>query len=337
MFLKRIGVPLVAITMLGLFALIASAASGPTNGDFETGDLGGWEVFTTPNGTGSSPVVEQMDIVGLGVMTNAVKLSVGQVTPNDGGCSSDADCRNTDFSIFEGAGVRQSFDIDAGGEFVNVSASVAASAPISADAQTGGLFELMVDDVVVDRILFTGITSGSTSGDSLTADVSLPAGSHTVSVLVRRPWTTSGLGSLSPSQFIDEIFVVGASAPEPEPTATPIPEPTATPVPEPTATPTPEPTATPEPEPTATPEPEPTAMPEPEPTATPEPEPTATPEPEPTVVVTPEPDDKPVIVGQPEEPVEKPGIFTSQALNRFAILIEILLQWISKMLGSLAR
>lgn len=340
MFLKRIGVPFVALTMLGLFALVASAATGPSNGDFESGDLNGWEVFTTANGTGSSPVVDQIDIANLGVMTNAVKLSVGQVTPDDGGCGADAACRNASFGIFAGAGVRQSFEIDAGGETLVVSANVAAAAPQSNDVQTGGLFELLVDDVVIDQVLFTGIAAGTTLGDSLAASVAMTEGTHTVAVRVTRPWETLGMGSASPNQYIDEVFVGGRPAPTPEPSITPVPAPTSTPAPAPTATPVP--TETPAPEPTTVPE-ESTATPEPEPTEGPHP--TATPEPtltpEPTSV--PEPTPEPTVVSAPPEPEDDDAgggrlrIVTSGLQERFAILIEMLLQWLTRLLSGLGN
>ncbi len=331
MFLKRLSVPFLTLTILGLFALSASAATGPTNGDFETGDLSGWEVFTTSNGTGSSPVVEQIDIANVGVTTNAVKLNVGQVVPDGGGCGTDAACRNANFAIFAGAGVRQSFDVGAGGEVVGVSANVAASAPASFDAQTGGLFELLVDDAVVDQVLFTSITSGTTRGDSLAANVPLSEGTHTVAVRVSRPWGTLGMDSSSPNQYIDEVFVGVTPPPTPEPTATPAPEPTSTPEPEVT----PEPTATPEPDVT----PEPTAEPTPEPTAIPEP--AASPEPE--VTPEPTPEHEPTVVSAPSEPEvdqnsettsgERLRVVGSSLKETFSILIEMLIQWLRQLFG----
>ncbi len=349
--LKRFSVPFVALLMLGVFALVASAASGTTNGDFETGDLTGWEVFTTSNGTGSSPTVEQIDIANIGVMTNAVVLSVGQVVPEDGGCGSDADCRNADLSIFEGAGVRQPFQIDAGGETVYVSANVAVKAAPNADAQTGGFFELMIDDTVVDSFLFTDVAAGATMGETIEATVPLQAGDYMLSVRATRPWETLGMNSDSPMQLIDEVFVVETNAPPPtpEPTATPEPEPTATqeprPLPEPTFTPVPA-TATPEPEPEPTVIPEPTATPKPTKT----PEPTVIPEPTGTPKPSDEPDDDDGTHGAPsdkpgdddaddgknDDEFVPPGLkklhdMFSGSDNRFAALIEMLLEWLARL------
>ncbi len=329
--LKRLSLPFIALTVLSVFALSASAANATTNSDFETGDLTGWEVYTTPNGTGSSPVVDLVDITGLGVITNAVKLSVGQVVDNDGGCGSDADCRNGVPEIFEGAGVRQSFTVTNDGDVAAVSASVAVMTPAGADAETGGFFELLIDGDVVDSALFEAVAGGSTVGLTLESNVTLSAGTHEVAVQATRPWTTLGMNSTSPNQFIDEI-VVDVTAPPPTPVPTP--EPTATPEPEPTATPEPEPTATPEPEPTATPEPEPTATPKPKPTETPKPEPTATPKP--TETPKPEPTPEPTVISAPDDPDDDDDDRDEEPVNRFAALIEIIIEWLYKMLRAWA-
>ena len=92
---------LVALTVLGVFAIPAAAAppTGLTNGDFKSGTLSGWTTFVTGNGTIGTPAVVSFDTTGSGA-SNAAQFDVGQVTHN--------------FPVYEGGGIYQSVSTTAG-------------------------------------------------------------------------------------------------------------------------------------------------------------------------------------------------------------------------------
>lgn len=63
-----------------------SASNMLTNGDFETGDLSGWTVFSTANGTNGTgyPVIEFMNFAPIND-SNAVKFRIGTTISGQSG------------------------------------------------------------------------------------------------------------------------------------------------------------------------------------------------------------------------------------------------------------
>ena len=119
-----------------LTVTVAASAAPVANGDFQTGDLTGWIMFLTAEAISPGPAVVSFDTTGSGE-SNAAMLAVG---------------RNTGIGAPEGGGVYQSVSTPAGS--FNVSADVAAQNPYI-ENQSCGLFELLVDGVVVDSRDFT--------------------------------------------------------------------------------------------------------------------------------------------------------------------------------------
>ena len=161
---------------------------GPVNGTFETGDLTGWTTFATPGGTlggAGFPDVVGFDIDGDGVQTESLQLLVG-----DGG-----------------GGIHQSVQLAAGD--VTITVDVAAKS-LSADAE-GGLFELLVDDVVVGSHDFGAIGTDTTERAQLNAALTdVTEGEHEIRVRVTRSGPNS-YGS-SPFSFVDNVLVHGNAA-----------------------------------------------------------------------------------------------------------------------------
>ena len=71
---------LILVTSAGILTLPARADNIVTNGDFGTGTLAGWSVFTTPNGRNGAglPDVVPFNTTGAGA-TNSAQFNVGNV------------------------------------------------------------------------------------------------------------------------------------------------------------------------------------------------------------------------------------------------------------------
>jgi len=176
---------------LALFSFSAQA-SLITNGDFETGDLSGWETFTTSNGVANSSV-SIFDTNGDGIGTNSAEFSVGQAAFVSG--------------VLEGGGITQTFSSGASGVFsIGLDIATRNNAAVGTNL-AGGLISLLVDDIVLDFFDFGSISAGSIERSSLFSSLSLDSGLHTLSILIERPFLPSGV-----VQSLDNIEVTQISA-----------------------------------------------------------------------------------------------------------------------------
>jgi len=185
-------------------ALPHFAHSAVINGDFSTGDFTGWTIFTDPNGTangdpnsGGNPEVVLFDVSG-GGSTLAAQFRVGQTegTP-----------------INQGAGLFQSIETVPGELILSVDIALES---FDNNAQ-GGLFELSLNGSVVDSIDIQTVTVGQIVRDSLTATVSVGAGSQELRMSARRRF---GAGSDStPAQYFDNVIASGSAIAIPEPSS----------------------------------------------------------------------------------------------------------------------
>lgn len=165
------------------------------NGDFETGDLSGWTTFTTANGTlGNGGAVTLFDTTGGGASL-AATFNVGQVSFVDG--------------VPAGGGIFQSVALAAGN--YTLSADIAAFNAPSTNA-SGGIFDLLFDNVVVDTLDF-GIINGTERG-LLASLVNVTAGVHEVRLRMQRPFLRD---TNTPYQYLDNIVLRGDTPTVPAP------------------------------------------------------------------------------------------------------------------------
>ena len=173
------------------------------NGDFETGDLTGWTPFTTTNGTlgFDYPQVVIFDTNDDGTATYSAQFSVGQAS--------------NDNLTKRGGGIYQTVHLAQGDYAISADIAVAFGTPEVGTATQGGLFELLVDGVVVASHNF-GYVYVNTTQHSLIASVPITStGYHEIRVRITRP------GNSAPelNQYIDNVVLSGdAISTEPEPT-----------------------------------------------------------------------------------------------------------------------
>lgn len=163
------------------------------NGDFATGDLSGWTVFTTPGGNNGPglPNVVPFDTTGGGA-SNSARFQVGS----------------------GGGGITQ--DVTLFGGLLDISVDVAAEGLVT--NSDGGTFELLLNGTVVDSFVSLTISGGAIERDTLTASVPVGAGVNSIGLRITRTFLNS---SDSPLQYADN-FVISGPATQPN---TSVPEP----------------------------------------------------------------------------------------------------------------
>lgn len=184
----KTGAALAALTASLLCADGASATL--INGDFETGDFSDWTQFTTSNGTTGTPVVTSFDVTGGGASL-AARFQVGNLS-NPGN---------------SGGGIYQSVNVGAG--VFSVSADIAAfdSTAFNGSNSDWGLFELLVNNVVVDSHDFGSPACCDAVRSSLSYNDTVAGGTYEVRFRMRRDFTISGGVGATPFQYIDNVVV----------------------------------------------------------------------------------------------------------------------------------
>jgi hypothetical protein len=185
-----------AIIALSLSGITAHAANLVMNGDFETGSLSGWTVFTTANGSNGPgrPSVDTFD-TGLGP-SFSVHFNVGQVvfTPGDA----------------EGGGLTQTVSVVTSGMYT-VGGTFGELVNVGGNSDAG-VFSILIDSTVVATHTFGNINAGDTLIGSLNGSISLTTGPHTFELLITR--THVGGTNNTPEEFVDNLSLVQAT-PEP--------------------------------------------------------------------------------------------------------------------------
>lgn len=201
------GLCLTLVLLTAAMCSVVTTSAAPTNlvnnGDFETGDFSNWTVFQTANGVINESVV-MYDTTGSGA-SYAARFNVGQV--------------NHIPSVFEGGGIYQEFNAEAGAWEVSAVA-IAACDPGGGANYEGGLFELIIDGTVVDSHQFGYSPVGQILRATLAANGNFAAsGLHEIRIKITRPWTSDL--SAAPYQYVDNINLVmdvePGPGPQPEP------------------------------------------------------------------------------------------------------------------------
>lgn len=169
------------------------------NGNFETGDLTGWTVFTTTNGTNGTgrPDVTPFDTTGSGA-SNSARFRVGQVSFASG--------------IPAGGGITQNVTLSSG--ILNLSVDVVAFG--TQNNSSAGIFSLLLNGAVLDTFNTGGYAANTFRRDILTASTNVTAGIYSIGIQMTRPFTNAN----TPSQYVDNFVISGSST-----VATAVPEP----------------------------------------------------------------------------------------------------------------
>jgi hypothetical protein len=187
--------------LLSIVLACAGAQAGIVNGDFQTGNLTGWSVFTTPNGTNGTcpgsvpcPAVTSFDTTGSGA-SDAAEFNAGQVT--------------FQFGIPAGGGLVQSVFFPAG--MLSVSMDWAAIDEGAFGNADGGVFSILLNGATIASFDSSTLAANTTSRGTLSGSTTISApGMYQFAVEVTRPFQPDP----NVFQYVDNVT---ASIATPEP------------------------------------------------------------------------------------------------------------------------
>ena len=130
-----------------------------------------------------------------GVPSNAARFQVGSGGQGAGG-----------------GGISQNVNTAAG--MLTATADIAVSRTQTGTNNAGGLFELLINDVVVDNFDFMSVTGGVDEHASLSGIDTVAAGMQTIAIRMTRPFSNGGTFGTAVFQHVDNV----ASIFVPEPT-----------------------------------------------------------------------------------------------------------------------
>ncbi|MEO0944129.1 MAG: VPLPA-CTERM sorting domain-containing protein [Pseudomonadota bacterium] len=182
-----------SILCAAAFSALAFGASAATitNGDFETGDLSGWTVGTTSNGETGVSGVSIFDTGGFGA-SDAASFRVGQI--------------DFDRRVNEGITLSQTISILSEGVY-SFAAEVAALGGSSRNS-SGGVFELLVDDTLLDIFDTESLLAGDVERDTLVGEIFLGTGPVDLTIRITRPFLQT---ANTPTQYVDNVTVSNLS------------------------------------------------------------------------------------------------------------------------------
>jgi hypothetical protein len=192
------------VLAIGFAVLLCSTIVAPAkadlilNGDFATGTLDGWTVFTTANGTNGSglPDVVPFNTTGFGT-SNSAHFNVG-----------DAIFDGTQ----QGGGIFQTVNVPVAG-FYDFSAAIASNLASGAPPNfAGGVFSVLINGTLEASVDLGPISTGQTLRDMLSGSVSLTPGNYDFEIEITRPFATSGNAG-QPNQYVTDISLT--AVPEP--------------------------------------------------------------------------------------------------------------------------
>ena len=196
------------LSLCGLTLASTVEAATLINGDFATGDLTGWTVYTTGNGSNGSngdgellPRVTTFDLTNTGEVSHVAQFRTGReqaiALPNG----------------WQGGGLSQWVFFDSG-QFT-FTADAAVQGDQRANTQSGAL-ELMFEGGAIALWNFAGVAQGMTKYQTLVGEIAIASpGWYNLSLQWTRPFLAS---PTTPSQYVGNLRL--------EPVPTPVPEPT---------------------------------------------------------------------------------------------------------------
>lgn len=183
------------LVLLALFAFVAAQAGATNliqNGNFQSGDFTDWTIGTTSGGTWGQgfPIVTGWPLGGM----NAAEGEVGNVNPT---------------GTQQGGTLTQTFTSGAGAATLSfLYAAMGDGIHTNAD---GGDFTLILDGTTLNSIDVGEITADQLINGTLSANVNLSAGTHTLEIDVTRMYTTAFQNT--PYQYVTGVDV--DAVPEP--------------------------------------------------------------------------------------------------------------------------
>ena len=177
--------------------LLGARTPAIENGNFETGDLSGWTLYTTPNGTlgeSSFPRIVDFDVDGNGVATKSLRLKVGQQQ------------FKPDLKQLAGGGILTHVSLKTGN--VQFSADVASAyvSPTDQRNLAGGVFEFLFDGQALAQYDVGPINHDETKRATLTGELMVLEGIHEIRIQIRRPFL-SVPNDHAPLQYVDNIHI----------------------------------------------------------------------------------------------------------------------------------
>jgi hypothetical protein len=199
--LKRLSVVICGL-MLAALPSTSAWADLISNGNFQTGTLAGWTVFTTSNGTNGSglPNVLSFNTTGSGA-SDAAHFNVGEIIYQP--ITHQA----------EGGGLMQTIIVPVDGLYTLTEDFASHNGSIeNADA---GTFSILIDGTAVSLDALGSINPNQTLMGNFDVNLDLTAGSHLIEVEIGRGYQSGGVGN-TPDQYIDNISLTPTTAtPEP--------------------------------------------------------------------------------------------------------------------------
>jgi hypothetical protein len=186
-----------ALAALALLSMAQGARADFINGDFQTGSLTPWTVFTTANGTVGSPSVVSFDTTGSGASL-AAQFNVGEAS-FDG--------------TEQGGGIYQNVVLTAG--LNTITGNFASFQPEPFQNSDAGTFSVLVDGVTEQSFALGTIDPSSTLRGSFDVNFTATAGSHQIEFLITRHFV-GNFPSQTPNEYLDNLSVTpSVSTPEP--------------------------------------------------------------------------------------------------------------------------
>jgi hypothetical protein len=195
------------LSLVCLFAGSVRADLAPTNslvsnGDFATGDLTGWTLFTSNNGSLGTlpglPGVTHFDTGENGVSNGAAVFQVGEAAW-------------LGVHQREGGGLQQNFLSPVSGQ-LSIRLDIAVQSGAYAN-DVAGIFSVCMDNLLLDTFNFESVTPDippyTTQRGQLCGSTFVAAGLHDLKILIERPVLAS---DATPLQYLDNIVV---AIPEP--------------------------------------------------------------------------------------------------------------------------
>ncbi|GJL69035.1 MAG: hypothetical protein NPIRA06_16700 [Nitrospirales bacterium] len=165
--------------------------------DFESGNLSGWTVFSTSNGTLGGKGFPMVDLCHHGTPVSpsqCLQVQVGQLHYDPTG------------ELHQGGGIGLTTMTNSGLMQLSAHVGVTYHSPDYKRNLKGGLFEWVVDDQVIADLDVGPVDDGDTVQQLFSGKSPVAAGRHTIQLRVTRPFQ-SGAGKPAPVQFVDDVMV----------------------------------------------------------------------------------------------------------------------------------